>query len=645
MNKRKVILMSLIILNLLTSCKSKQEREVDRFLSSKEVDMSLELVMSVQSVNMNVELCDIVATKDLTQISFKMLEMDLTTDRKNKKQYYSSEAYKIYTNYEEENEKEDEKFISDIHIEEDEVYFYISLDDMISNSLPNQEMPLETEKVKVIVDFENDMVDSLYIDILDAISGDELTKEIFAQSGITKMGINIDVNNYGKVEAPNIEENEYNFVGEIEFSETLNSQLTESVFSLISGLGNNNNSNNPPAFNPNDYYLKLQTHNYVVNKGETLELKGVIRRIDGKFENIEQVALYLNKDIDFNVPGKYNRKIMCTFNGYTYEQYISVLVVDPQTTMKKEFEFLSEINKIFSYDDTYVLISDNQYLYKYNVKTNISEGKVDLKCIAQDVYFKGEFLYVLAHYPYTSTYLDDDAYNSTITKIKLSDFSLVDQMTIDCLGYSFFVDKYDNILVSKGANQHVNYMLVNLEEKTKENILYSFQDEYLVYKEEKDAFLVITQGGSEGNFYLSYKDGKYSNEEIPSSCDAEKVICADKDDNLIIHQCLDHDEIKIRYDKYDEELGDYNSYQVKIGDKLFSAVNAFSTIYCNENKIYYYNKIEEIDVAQIIEYDLLTKTSKEIIIEMREDVSFIREIDSKLHLFLKDSNDAIVVNL
>ena len=214
MNKRKVILTSLIILNLLTSCKSKQEREVDRFLSSKEVDMSLELVMSVQNVNMNVELCDIVATKDLTHISFKMVEMDLTTDRKNKKQYYSSEAYKIYTNYEEENEKEDEKIISDIYVEEDEVYFYISLDDMISNSLPNQEMPLETEKIKVIVDFKYDMLDSLYIDILDAISGDELTKETFAQSGITKMGINIDVNNYRKVEAPNIEENELNLLME-----------------------------------------------------------------------------------------------------------------------------------------------------------------------------------------------------------------------------------------------------------------------------------------------------------------------------------------------------------------------------------------------------------------------------------------------
>ena len=303
MNKRKVILTSLIILNLLTSCKSKQEREVDRFLSSKEVDMSLELVMSVQNVNMNVELCDIVATKDLTHISFKMVEMDLTTDRKNKKQYYSSEAYKIYTNYEEENEKEDEKFISDIYVEEDEVYFYISLDDMISNSLSNQEMPLETEKIKVIVDFKYDMVDSLYIDILDAISGDELTKETFAQSGITKMGINIDVNNYRKVEAPNIEESEYNFVGEIEFSETLNSQLTESVFSLIPGLGNNNNSNNIPVYNPNDYYLQLQTHNYVVNTGETLELEGVIRRAGGKFENIEQVDLYLNEDIDFIVLG------------------------------------------------------------------------------------------------------------------------------------------------------------------------------------------------------------------------------------------------------------------------------------------------------------------------------------------------------
>ena len=645
MNKRKVILMSLIILNLLTSCKSKQEREVDRFLSSKEVDMSLELVMSVQSVNMNVELCDIVATKDLTHISFKMVEMDLTTDRKNKKQYYSSEDYKIYTNYEEENEKEDEKFISDIYVEEDEVYFYISLDDMISNSLSNQEMPLETEKIKVIVDFKNDMVDSLYIDILDAISGDELAKETFAQSGITKMGINIDVNNYRKVEAPNIEESEYNFVGEIEFSETLNSQLTESVFSLIPGLGNNNNSNNTPVYNPNDYYLQLPTHNYVVNTGETLELEGVIRRAGGKFENIEQVDLYLNEDIDFNFPGQYDRKIMCKFNGYTYEQPISVLVVDlQQTTMKKEFEFLSEINKIFSYDDTYVLISDNQYLYKYNVKTNISEGKVDLKCIAQDVYFKGEFLYVLAHYPYTSTYLEDDAYNSTITKIKLSDFSLVDQMTIDCLGYSFFVDKYDNILVSKGANQHIKYMLVNLEEKTKENIISGYQDDYFVYKEEKDAFLVITQRLSGNNYYLSYKEGQYVSERINSSCSAEKVICTDKNDNLIIHQCLDHEEIKITYDKYDEELGDYNSYQVKIGDKLFSGIEVFSAIYYNENKIYYCNKTGEFDVAQIIEYDLLTKTSKEIIIEIKEDVSFIREIDSKLHLFLKDSNDAIVVN-
>ena len=55
--------------------------------------------------------------------------------------------------------------------------------------------------------------------------------------------------------------------------------------------------------------------------------------------------------------------------------------------------------------------------------------------------------------------------------------------------------------------------------------------------------------------------------------------------------------------------------------------------------------MDGFNVAQIIEYDIETKTSKEIIIETKEEISFIRSIDSKLYLFLKESNDAIVVEI
>ena len=649
MNKRKIVVLSLITLSLLTSCKSKQEREFDRFINSKGVDLTLELEMSVQSVNVNMELCNIVATKNIMELSFEGLDGKLITDRKNKKQYYSSKTQKIYTDYEEEENEEDIGFISDINVDEDQLYFYINVDDMLSTSLPNQDDSLGIDSIKVVVDFKNDKVDYLYMDLLEAVAQEEQIKEALEQSGITKMGVKIEVNNYGRVKAPTIEEKDYEFVGEVEFSEVVSSQLIESIYSSILGTGNNNNNNNntnnPPVFDPRNYYLNLPTSYYVLQKGETLELKGAIRRVDGNFENIPAVELYLNKDIDFNVPGKYSRNVNCMFNGHLYEAQIFVLVVDFKETTKVEFEFLDEINKIFSYDDTYVLFSDEQYLYKYNVKTNTTEGKVDLKCIAKDVYFKDEYLYVLAHYPYTTTYLEEDSYNSTITKIKLSDFSLVDQMTIDCLGYSFFVDKYDNIIISKGANQHIKYMLVNLEEKTKENIITGYQDDYLVYKEEKDAFLVITQGDSSSNYYLSYKDGQYSNEKIQSSCSSNRVICSDKEDNLIISQYSNHSDIMVGYNVYDNELQDYVSYNKKIGEKLISAQSSYSTIYCNEDTIYFYDKMDGFNVAQIIEYDIETKTSKEIIIETKEEISFIRSIDSKLYLFLKESNDAIVVEI
>ena len=81
MNKRKIVVLSLITLSLLTSCKSKQEREFDRFINSKGVDLTLELEMSVQSVNVNMELCNIVGTKNIMELSFEGLDGKLIADR------------------------------------------------------------------------------------------------------------------------------------------------------------------------------------------------------------------------------------------------------------------------------------------------------------------------------------------------------------------------------------------------------------------------------------------------------------------------------------------------------------------------------------------------------------------------------------
>lgn len=115
--------------------------------------------------------------------------------------------------------------------------------------------------------------------------------------------------------------------------------------------------------------------------------------------------------------------------------------------------------------------------------------------------------------------------------------------------------------------------------------------------------------------------------------------------NLIISQYSNHSDIMVGYNVYDNELQDYVSYNKKIGEKLISAQSSYSTIYCNEDTIYFYDKMDGFNVAQIIEYDIETKTSKEIIIETKEEISFIRSIDSKLYLFLKESNDAIVVEI
>ena len=617
MKKKNVILFLISLVLVLSGCKSSKERQFYRFLNSRKVDLTMSIRAEAQGVKTTLDFVDIIVYKEFLSISFPTSEKSIIVDSKEGKNYYDSETSgKIMTTFEKDEEtKEISYYISDIYVANDRLYFSINVKEALTVTNGEEFLPITTDKIDCSVSFINNRVSSMHIDLLSYV-------DIEIDPSI-KLDLIIKVNEYGrKVKKPKIDKEQYKLVDEEEFAVTFASEFLGEIMSSIPGL--NVNQKPPVEVNPNNCTLYVSQQKYTINKGENIDLVGHLKCEDGGYINVPEGSIKFEKNIDFNKPGIYYSKAICDYEGHTFKTdfNIEVLIIDPVKTTNKEYGFLDKITNVYSYNDQYILVCNNNKVYKYNLSTEKVEGELNLIENIKDIKLKEGYLYVLTN---SSISKEDTSYNSSLTKIKFEDFSLVEQMKIENLGDRFFIDNRNELVVSKKNDQKVDLILVNLENQTSNTLFECSKDDYFVYKSDKDAFLVVTN--STNNYWIKYEDGKYSNIKIETTSNFNQVLSSDINGNILVKK---YEDGKTWIEKYDATKQDYVSYQVNSGSRLTMEFTN-DLLYTTDNKIYYCFKRENL--TQIIEYNVSTRKSQYIVVELEKEIDFMKVIDSKVYLF------------
>jgi len=382
------------------------------------------------------------------------------------------------------------------------------------------------------------------------------------------------------------------------------------------------------GINKDHYKLSLDNY-YALKKGEELILKGQIVKNEQTIISLEECEIVFDREIDYkaNVENKYTVKII--YGNFYKIANIYVTIYDETEVSDTIFLESIYIRDIFKYEN-YFLISDDTKLYKYNYETKEIEGEVLLKCIANSLYFKEGYLYVAANYPYSSGYLEDDAYDGTISKIDFETFTLLDQMHVDCFPYSICVDKRDKIIISKGHNQAIQYSIIDLENKTIEDIFYGYEKDCLIYNEEKDAFLSITPGLTSGNSWYFYQNGSYSSREVDSSLGVKGVSYISFDGSVIVSS---KGENGFDYAKYNDDIKDYvTEFYQNDEDELNQFYSRYYiTVY---NDLVYHLKVKEGNkTASLVIFNIKSREYESCTMKLEgKEIVGIEVIDNKLYI-------------
>ena len=628
MKKKNLLLFLLSLILSLSGCTTSRERQFFRFLNSRRIDLTMSIRAEAQGVETTLDFVDIIVYKEFLSISFPTSEKSIIVDSKEGKNYYDSETSgKIMTTFEKEEKPNNMSYyISDIYVENDKLYFSINAKEALNVTNGEEFLPITTDKIDCSVSFANNRVSSMRIDLLSYV-------DIEMDPSIN-LDLIIKVNEYGrKVKKPKIDKEQYKLVDEEEFAITFASEFLGDIMSSIPGI--NGNQKPPAEVNPNNCTLHVSQQKYTLNKGESIDLIGHLKWENGGFINVPEGSIKFEKNIDFNKPGIYYSRAICDYEGYTFKTNytIEVLIVDPLKTTHKKYDFLDKITNVYPYNDQYILLCDDNKIYKYNLLTDKVEGELSLNENIKDIKVKEEYLYVLTS---SSISKEDTTYNSSLTKIEFGNFSLVKQMKIDSLGDSFFVDNRNEIVVPKKNNLDADLILVNLENETSKTLFKCYKDDYFVYKNDKDAFLVVSK--SSNNYWVEYKDGVYCDIKRETTSNFNQVLSSDIDGNILVKN---YEKEKTWIEKYDVTKQDYVSYQVNSGSRLTSEFTN-DLLYTTNNKIYYCFKRDNL--TQIIEYNISTRKSQYKVIEIEKDVDFIRVINSKVYLFGQNNVSIIDFN-
>lgn len=352
---------------------------------------------------------------------------------KNKDFFINTNGQMIYTNLKEESLENFEINIKD-NIEE-----IIQQDDMVTFKLN-----LKRALKDFWFDFSKVIPVYSQVKITCFIEDNKVTR---LEYGSSYNKVIINVNSYNKTVDVNIpSRKDCVYYSEEAMLEHLNSGASGEIDKYTLILNNNSiNLNLNEEFKGSFKGVIYDTVNKCVVKkvkNEELQYEKIKSDEVGKY-SFKVSTKYLEKDISTDV----------------YVDVIGKLNIDSSN----EITNISKIIYGFNVGN-YVYLCDQQYIYKYDYQCSKLYGKIDLHCAAKSHYVKGEYLYVAAYYPYDSTYLEEDAYDGTVTKIKLDDFTVDRQVAVSCLPHYIIVDNRDNVILTKGANQHIDYVEVNMRD-------------------------------------------------------------------------------------------------------------------------------------------------------------------------------------
>jgi hypothetical protein len=539
-----------------TITKSIEEQAFEEFINSKNLYTECYMTKKVDTTELKEHIFNITITDKIIKLSTPKNDIVLIFDVNESRLVYINEEKDKNIYSEINNSIEDENFKNNLNFcdyfeniiyEENKVVFDFNINKLYEDLLDN-----ENESLNVSNDSKN--IDNLVsINMIAYVNNKKISKLDMNIGNLLNdtesIVLSLDYINY-----------EQNNITSIEY-DSLEKLHIESLIENISDDFSQSLEPEEPPFvdSPKNYKFKI-TKEYELKLGGEFVLNGTLMRNDKTIISFDECEVKYSPKLDLTKIGTTNYRVLVIYNGMTFTDRFFLHIYDEIEVEEKIQIDCSNIKNSFICNE-YLLIADETKLYKLDFKDNKIVGTVDLKCIANSIYLKDDYLYVAAYYPYTSKNLSSGDYDGTISKIKFSNFTLMDQMHVDCLPYNIIVDNRDNIIISKGLNQWIEYSIINLEEKTIDDFYIGYEEDYLIYNSEKDAFLVCTQNSTSNNYWVYYKDGAYDNVSKPtqSTLDAVYIGYFNIDGKYIISSSYR----TVRLSFYDPIIGDYNSKEFK----------------------------------------------------------------------------------
>ena len=505
------------------SCASSKERELKKLFNATSVDVSVKKGRN----DADIELLNLVRTKEGVQIK----TTSYTSDYQNMSFIIDKDNYLFidlgigtsYLKLEESEEIDVYNYISNIKETEDKLTFDFNMNSFtnVHDFWLDQFIPID-EKLKFTCEFNEGKIISL-----DYVVGK--VRVIFQINGYSNK------ENVKEIEIPKKEECGY--ITEDDFYNHL---------SQVRDLDINN--------------CKLITNGRIINAyvNEKVELNvgGGIYYKGSIIKHIEQEDLYI-EDVVFSEKGEYKVKVYTKYLGLELSTEVTA-VVEKRVDSKNSYK-VNELKSIaygFTIDEN-TYLCDERYIYKFDKECKTLYGKLDLQCQGNCHYVKDGYLYVSANFPYLSTYNGEYGYYGSVTKINLTNFTIDKQVPIRSYPISIIVDNNDNVIISKGANQHVYNEVVNMDTGELSKAFFGYQGDFLLYDSKQDIIINVTRTTTNNNEIYKY-NGQTWDYVGDSSIKCDEVYYYDN--NMIVTD-------KGVY-KYNESTNDYTLTKFYFNDNI-----------------------------------------------------------------------------
>lgn len=163
----------------------------------------------------------------------------------------------------------------------------------------------------------------------------------------------------------------------------------------------------------------------------------------------------LSGDFNLKKPGEYEVTLSTIIDDVEIKSTFTIYVIDKKiTTANDECSIIENSKSQFSFDN-YFVVSVKNLLYIYNLDNLLEYHIVDIKGNYSSYYVKDNYLYVSSYEDYdyhTYYYGKDEDFSGYITKINLNTLTIEEQVKVNRFISNILVDKYDNIIITKGQN-------------------------------------------------------------------------------------------------------------------------------------------------------------------------------------------------